>query len=65
MLDLILIACFPATAPEKRACWRLKVVSKFIRICKQTNPRCSQGTIVPLSVNQRYRIRGTMSDARI
>jgi hypothetical protein len=37
-LDWILITCSPATAPEKRACWWLIVVSKFVWTCKRTSP---------------------------
>jgi hypothetical protein len=64
ILNWILITCYPATAPEKGASWQLIVVSKFVWICKHTNPRHSQGTLLPLSVNLRYRIRGTMCNAR-
>jgi hypothetical protein len=50
ILDWILIVCSPATTLEKGACLRLIVVSKFVWICKWTNPRRSQGTLPPLSV---------------
>jgi hypothetical protein len=50
ILDRILIASSPATALEKGACWRLIVIPKFVWICKRTNPRRSQGTLLPLIV---------------
>jgi hypothetical protein len=56
----ILITCSPATVPEKGACWRLIVISKFVYDLQvDKSPVVVKGPFFPRVVNPGYRIRGT------
>jgi hypothetical protein len=57
---------FPGNSAIKRGLLRLIVVSKFTWICKRTNPPSLSRDPSSLKFeNPRYRIRGTMCNARI
>jgi hypothetical protein len=52
--------------PERGECLRLKVVSKFVCDSQaDKSPVVVKGPFFPRVVNPRYRIRGTMCNARI
>jgi hypothetical protein len=56
----ILITSSPATAPEKGACWRLIVISKFVYdLQADKSPVVVKGPFFPRVVNPRYWISGT------
>jgi hypothetical protein len=61
--DQILITCSPATAPEKGTVYnRIKLQ---VDLQADKSPVVVMGPFFPRVVNPRYRIRGTMRDARV
>jgi hypothetical protein len=55
---------FPATVPKKGLVDGICLYQTSFGLASEQVLRHSQGTLLPLSVNPRYRIRGTMCNAR-